>query len=112
MPRLQDIERFKRDLAGLSREAEVLSSWGEQPEDIAPPEGASDAAAEAAEKGRPTQGAAHRAPPSPERAAPPLPGADEQPEEGLPPDFATLLADLPLEAAPVEAEPLAAEPLA
>jgi tetratricopeptide (TPR) repeat protein len=111
MPRLQDIERFKRDLAGLSREAEVLSSWGEQPEEIAPPEGASDAAAEAAEKGRPAQGAAHRPPPQ-ARAAGPLPGADEQPEEGLPPDFATLLADLPLEAPSVDAEPLAAEPFA
>jgi tetratricopeptide (TPR) repeat protein len=98
MPRLQDIERFKHDLAGLSREAEVLSSWGEAPEDIGAPEGASDTAMEAAEKGRPAPGLSHRAPPPSERTSTPRPGADEQPDEGLPPDFATLLADLPLDA--------------
>ena len=37
MPRLQDIERFKLDLAALSHEAEVLERWGEKPEGIAPP---------------------------------------------------------------------------
>ena len=40
MPRLQDIERFKRDLAALSRESEILSRWGEVKEEPSPPEGA------------------------------------------------------------------------
>ena len=77
MPRLQDIERFKRDLAALSNEAETLAAWGETPEDIRPPEGAVSAPPEAAAKGR----------------------AEAKPaaEEGLPPDFASLLDELPLE---------------
>ncbi len=78
MPRLQDIERFKRDLAALSREAETLARWGETPEGPAAPAAA------------------------PEES---LSGA-EMPDEGLPPDFAALLDELPLEKAEgAEAEP-------
>ena len=81
MPRLQDIERFKRDLAALSREAEVLARWGESPEDVqAPPQSAAAPASPSA-KGGP-------AAPKPRAAAP---------DEGLPPDFAALLDSLPLE---------------
>jgi len=65
MPRQQDIDRFKRDLAALSHEAEVLERWGEKPE--------AASAAQAAEV------------------------TEETPvEEGLPPDFAELLDELPL----------------
>jgi hypothetical protein len=89
MPRLQDIERFKQDLAALSREAETLARWGEAPVDIPPPEGAAEFPEErsAAEQGvsdRPA-GLARRTTPI------------AQPDEGLPPDFATLLENLPLE---------------
>jgi tetratricopeptide (TPR) repeat protein len=73
MPRLQDIELFKRDLAGLAHEAEVLKRWGEQAQVILPP--GPDAA----------------------RAKTPPPEAEETEEEGLPPDFAALLDELPLE---------------
>jgi tetratricopeptide (TPR) repeat protein len=82
MPRLQDIERFKRDLAALSREEEVLARWGESPEDIPPPPSASDEIPAASE----------------DRARPAAAEASiDQPEEGLPPDFAALLDELPLE---------------
>jgi hypothetical protein len=91
MPRLQDIERFKSDLASLSKEAEVLERWGEKPEIITPPEGAA-ATGEAA----PSSFGA--------RATGKTPSAEEQ--EGMPPDFAALLEDLPIDreedAAPVD----------
>lgn len=87
MPRLQDIERFKSDLAALSHEAEVLERWGEKPGVITPSEGAAVAprqgAPEGAEAGAPTK-PARRAPPPPE-------------DEGLPPDFAALLDNLPID---------------
>ena len=72
MPRLQDIERFKRDLAALSKETEVLERWGEKPEVLTPPEGASAA----------------------DEVEPSVPEASPE-EEGMPPDFAALLEDLP-----------------
>jgi tetratricopeptide (TPR) repeat protein len=71
MPRLQDIESFKRDLAALSHEAEVLQRWGEKPGAPASPEGEA---------------------PSPGQAEP-----EGAADEGLPPDFAALLDNLPLE---------------
>ena len=80
MPRLQDIERFKRDLAALSHEAEVLERWGEKPEVIPPPEGAPAAPSQASAEG--------------------IPGEDE----GMPPDFAALLDGLPLDREQGEAE--------
>ena len=58
MPRLQDIERFKRDLAGLSHEAEVLERWGEKPEAITPPESAAAAPRLTAPAPRPSTPAA------------------------------------------------------
>ncbi|MDA8426296.1 MAG: hypothetical protein M0Z80_09160 [Treponema sp.] len=95
MPRLQDIERFKKDLAALSREAETLARWGETAADLRPPEGS----------GEPPP-ARPEASPGPQRAAAPRPAAPrptasrrpEPPpeEEALPPDFATLLENLPL----------------
>ncbi len=39
MPRLQDIERFKQDLASLAHEGEVLERWGEALPVIEPPGG-------------------------------------------------------------------------
>jgi tetratricopeptide (TPR) repeat protein len=92
MPRLQDIERFKRDLGALSHEAEVLERWGEKPEKITPPEGA--AVAQAPEEGEPE---------APE-AAPTKPSALEE-SEGAPPDFAALLDGLPLEGEDSETSP-------
>ncbi len=83
MPRLTDIDRFKKDLAGLARESEVLERWGEIREDPPPPE-AGDVA--------PSKPAKAKVLPKPKPR--PVPQADE----GLPPDFATLLADLPLDA--------------
>src|SRR5208337_4889008 len=91
MPRLQDIERFKSDLASLSKEAEVLERWGEKPEIITPPEGA-------AETGEAAPSSFDA------RATGKTPAAEEQ--EGMPPDFAALLEDLPIDreegAAPVD----------
>jgi hypothetical protein len=87
MPRLQDIELFKRDLAALSHEAEVLERWGEKPEAITPPEGAAAAPSQAAPAAKP---ATPIKPPKP-----PKPAAPD--EEGMPPDFAALLNDLPLD---------------
>jgi tetratricopeptide (TPR) repeat protein len=63
MPRQQDIDQFKLDLAALSHEAEVLARWGEKPEIAQKP------------------------------SATIAPAADE----GMPPDFAQLLDDLPIE---------------
>jgi tetratricopeptide (TPR) repeat protein len=80
MPRLQDIERFKRDLAALSHEAEVLERWGEKPEDIPPPEDASAAPGSAAN----------------DKPDAPLPDAVGE-DEGLPSDFAALLDNLPID---------------
>lgn len=83
MPRLTDIDRFKKDLAGLARESEVLERWGEVREDPPPPEGGDVA------------------PPKPAKAKvlpKPKPRPAPQADDGLPPDFATLLADLPLDA--------------
>jgi Cobalamin biosynthesis protein CobT (nicotinate-mononucleotide:5, 6-dimethylbenzimidazole phosphoribosyltransferase) len=103
MPRLQDIERFKRDISALSHEAEVLERWGEKPEKITPPEGAAiPQEAEAAEPSpegvsAPAQkkpaGAAKPAAAKPAKKAAPLE------DEGAPPDFAALLDGLPLESA-------------
>jgi tetratricopeptide (TPR) repeat protein len=94
MPRLQDIERFKRDLSALSHEAEVLERWGEKPEKITPPEGAAVAQApgEAAPASPEAPGAA-----APKRSAPPPKPAALEESEGAPPDFAALLDGLPLE---------------
>jgi len=90
MPRLQDIELFKRDLAALSHEAEVLERWGEKPEAITPPEGA----AAAPEAGAPSPAPAHQAgAPKAEAPGEAPSGADE---EAAPPDFAALLDGLPL----------------
>ena len=91
MPRLQDIERFKRDLAGLSHEAEVLERWGEKPEAITPPEGAAAAPSPAAKEGAP----------GPSKTGPRETARKEPVEdEGLPPDFASLLDNLPLDQEP------------
>jgi tetratricopeptide (TPR) repeat protein len=92
MPRLQDIERFKRDLGALSHEAEVLERWGEKPEKITPPEGA--AVAQAPGEGEPEVS----------EAAPVKPAALEE-SEGAPPDFAALLDGLPLEGEGSETSP-------
>jgi len=98
MPRLQDIERFKRDLAALSREEEVLARWGESPEEIAPPPLAPPPAGGAAAAGASRAASAGAPAQAPRRAAPePEAAVLEQPEEGLPPDFAALLDELPLE---------------
>jgi hypothetical protein len=98
MPRLQDIERFKRDLAALSHEAEVLERWGEKPEVIPPPEGAAAAPAVPA----PGQEGRIAAGPTPGPAKPAQP-ASEAEDEGAPPDFAALLDGLPLEAEAADA---------
>jgi tetratricopeptide (TPR) repeat protein len=63
MPRQQDIDQFKLDLAALAHEAEVLARWGEKPEIAQKPSAT---------------------------IAPAV-------EEGMPPDFAQLLDDLPIE---------------
>ena len=84
MPRLQDIERFKSDLATLSHEAEVLERWGEKPEQLPLPEAAEIDSSEPLSAGAGSQA-------RPSRARPP------QEDEGLPPDFAALLDTLPLE---------------
>jgi len=92
MPRLQDIERFKKDLTSLAHEPEVLAQWGEKQADIPVPEGANDDAAIAASRaGR--KPARPSAPPRAEQA----PGPAASSEDELPPDFETLLADLPLD---------------
>jgi tetratricopeptide (TPR) repeat protein len=90
MPRLQDIELFKRDLAALSHEAEVLERWGEKPEAITPPEGAAAAPQTAAPE--PAASSSRPAPARKSKAPPAAPPA----EEGAPPDFAALLDGLPL----------------
>ena len=100
MPRLQDIERFKRDLGALSHEAEVLERWGEKPEKITPPEGA--AVAQAPEEGAPE--ATGSPPLAARRSAPVKPAALEE-AEGAPPDFAALLDGLPLEGEGSETAP-------
>ena len=87
MPRLQDIERFKRDLAALSHEAEVLERWGEKPAVISPPESVAAAPGPDAPSQEPEKTSSAQMPrpsPSPE-------------DEGLPPDFAALLNDLPVD---------------
>ena len=105
MPRLKDVERFRQDLAKLSREPEILERWGEKPEYPPLPEGPDK------EPSRPA------ARPAPGQAARPAPQAKSipkinkpEPEEGLPPDFETLLAQLPLEAEASEQEAKAAPP--
>jgi Tfp pilus assembly protein PilF len=94
MPRLQDIEQFKRDLAALSHEAEVLARWGEKPQNIVAPEGAAPAPA-----------AEREAEEGPEEKAGPGPTGED---EGLPPDFAQLLDNLPIEGEAEEGAPSAA----
>ena len=108
MPRLKDLERFKRDLAGLSRESEILEQWGEQREDLPLPEGP-DVVAQRAEAPETPGPAAGKALPSlgPDLGMEPQPPPETKrpakrvlpavPEEGLPPDFETLLNQLPLE---------------
>ena len=86
MPRLQDIERFKRDLSALSHEGEVLERWGEKPEPIPPPEVSAKPAQEA-----PAPSEA----PAAAKAAPRRPKTPPA-EEGLPPDFASLLDNMPV----------------
>ena len=96
MPRLQDIERFKRDLAALSNETEVLERWGEKPEVLPPPE---SAAAASVVPPAPAQEGRIAAGPTPRPAGPAQPASEPEPEdEGAPPDFAALLDGLPLEA--------------
>ena len=90
MPRLQDIERFKRDLAALSHEAEVLERWGEKPGVVTPLEGAAAASGKTA-PGR----AAAEAPRSPKALA--IDETQSADDEGLPPDFAALLDNLPID---------------
>ncbi len=107
MPRLQDVERFKRDLASLSRESEVLARWGEEREEATAP---ADAVVEPERPASPPhteapRGLAARA--ARLRASPPP--AEAPGEESVPPDFAQLLADLPLDEAEKEAEPLVAD---
>jgi len=100
MPRLQDIERFKRDLAALSHEAETLERWGESPEDIPPPPPRAAGANGAESAG--TETAAGAAGPSLRNRAAAVASsrrsAPATPDEGLPPDFAALLDALPLDA--------------
>jgi len=103
MPRLKDVDRFRQDLSKLSREPEILERWGEKPEYPPLPEGPDK------EPSRPAARPASR--PAPGQAARPAPQAKTipkvakpEPEEGLPPDFETLLAQLPLEAEAAEAE--------
>ncbi len=81
MPRLQDIQRFERDLAALSHEAEVLARWGEKPGEIPQPEGASAAPAQASPGGAPVE------------------------DEGMPPDFAALLDGMTLDGEPGDTPP-------
>jgi len=109
MPRLKDVERFRQDLAKLSREPEILERWGEKPEYPPLPEGPDK------EPSRPASRPASK--PAPGQAARPAPQAKSipkiskpEPEEGLPPDFETLLAQLPLEAEAAEAEAKKAPP--
>ena len=93
MPRLQDLKEFKRDLDALAHEDEILARWGEEREDPPLPEGGAEEAAKAPAKRRaPSAGAAAR--PTPKKAARAEAAA---PDEGLPPDFATLLGELPLD---------------
>jgi hypothetical protein len=95
MPRLQDVELFKKDLAKLTREAEVLERWGEEPEDIAPPpaSAASTGAAPAAPGPAAPAPKAGKVPaPAPKAAKAPAP---EPPTDELPPDFADLLDNMP-----------------
>ena len=100
MPRLQDIERFKHDLAALAHETETLARWGEEPVDIPPP-GGSEGAQEL-EEVAPQADRGSRSRPS---------GAAPEAEEGLPPDFAALLDNLPLDVAAEETGEGAAEGL-
>ncbi len=104
MPRLQDIERFKKDLSKLAHEPEVLAQWGEKPADVPAPEGANDDAALAAAK-------AGRKPAHPVPKPKTAPASDV-PGDELPPDFETLLADLPLdqEEEPAPADKAAEKP--
>ena len=99
MPRLKDLDRFKSDLAALSHEDEILTRWGEKREYPPLPEGAAENEAAAS----PASSSKH-SPPTPKASA--RPKAVEAPDEGLPPDFATLLAGLPLEEEPPESEPI------
>ena len=102
MPRLQDIERFKRDLAALSHEAEVLERWGEKPETITPPEGAAAAPSLAQRVRRSVQARSRRNPArgetracrpiSPPSSRPPLDrDGDEESRRPIDDDLAALL---------------------
>ena len=113
MPRLKDIERFRQDLAKLSREPEILERWGEKAEYPPLPEGPDKEPSRPAS--RPGQGPAPRAasggaarPAAQPKSIPKI--TRPEPEEGLPPDFETLLAQLPLEAEAVEQETKEAPP--
>jgi tetratricopeptide (TPR) repeat protein len=87
MPRLKDIERFRRDLAALSRESEILERWGEKREEPPLPEGPDVAPGRPAAQTRPAA-----------LSPRPRPAAKPAADEGLPPDFETLLNQLPLDA--------------
>ena len=115
MPRLKDVERFRQDLAKLSREPEILERWGEKQEYPPLPEGPDKEPSRPASRpaSRPTSSPAARPGPA-TRSAPQAKSipkvAKPEPEEGLPPDFETLLAQLPLEAEAAEAEAKKAPP--
>ena len=73
MPKIKDLERFRRDLVALAKESEVLAQWGEVREDPALPSEEAQAAPPPPRKG-----------PTPPR------------KPGAAPDFASLLSGLPL----------------
>jgi tetratricopeptide (TPR) repeat protein len=103
MPRLKDVDRFRQDLAKLSREPEILERWGEKQEYPPLPEGPDKEPSRPAPRSgpKPAPGQAARTAPQ-AKSIPKV--AKPEPEEGLPPDFETLLAQLPLEAEAAEAE--------
>jgi len=81
MPSIKDLERFQRDLIALAREDEVLARWGETRESLAPP----------------TQDGLPPSSPPPKRGAKPSPPRSRAvaAEPEMPPDFASLLAQVP-----------------
>jgi tetratricopeptide (TPR) repeat protein len=114
MPRLKELAGFKTDLDALSHEDEILARWGETRESPPLPEESSAPSAAAA----PARSPAATAKPQPKAAAgpsarpsasaapktTPKPAPKEEPEEGMPPDFETLLSQMPLAADETMAE--------
>ena len=93
MPSIKDLERFQRDLIALAREDEVLARWGETREELSLPskDGVPPPPAEG------LRGAASPARGPQRRPAEPLstkPSAAEADEGDMPPDFASLLAQI------------------